>query len=83
MESGEVDVVAGGKNSETVVTTLRAGDYFSHLSHQVPACSLRARTRVRLLGIDRNAAEALGAVRPDLTTLLEHNTNSAPQLRCV
>jgi NADH dehydrogenase len=76
VEQGEVDVLAGARNHEVVVSTLRTGDYFSHLSNPDPACSIRARTRVRLLGIDRGAAEAVRAVRPDVAMLVQQNTTS-------
>jgi NADH dehydrogenase len=78
IERGEVDVVAGNKDREVVLSTLKTGDYFSHLTNPGPACSVRARTRVRLLAIDGRAAESLSAVRPDLAVLLQHNSQLVP-----
>jgi NADH dehydrogenase len=83
VERGEVDILAGDKNDEMVVKTLRAGDYFSPLTNTGTAGSIRARTRVRLLGIDRTAADALSSVRPDLALLLKQDQKSTTQLRLV
>jgi hypothetical protein len=83
VERGEVDVVAGDKSDEHVLTTLRSGDYFCHLSNPSPAGSIRARTRVHLLGIDGYAAEALNAVRPDLAALLKQNQKNISESRPV
>jgi NADH:ubiquinone reductase (H+-translocating) len=83
IERGEVDVVAGPENDEVVLNTLRPGDYFSHLNNPSPDCAMRARTRVRLLGIDRYAADALSAVRPDLAMLLKQNRKINLGMRAV
>jgi NADH:ubiquinone reductase (H+-translocating) len=83
IERGEVDVVADDKGHEHALTTLRTGDYFCHLSNPSPAVSIRARTRVHLLGIDGYAAEALSAVRPDLAALLKHTQKNIPESRLV
>jgi len=38
---------------------------------------------VRLLAIDREAADALSAVRPDLALLLKKGTSSTPETQSV
>ena len=63
--------------------SLHTGDYFSHLDHPGSDCAMRARTRVRLLGIDRDAADALSAVRPDLAILLKQNKRISSETRLV
>jgi NADH dehydrogenase len=79
VERGEVDIVEDNKNCEVILSTLRTGDYFSHLSNPGQVY-MRARTRVHLLGIDRYAADALSAIRPDLAVLLKQNANTP--VRC-
>src|SRR5439155_19534067 len=59
VEIGEVEVVSGAGNNGAILTTLKPGDYFGHMTRPSPDCCLRARTRVRLLAIDRSAADAL------------------------
>ncbi|HLY59578.1 MAG TPA: FAD-dependent oxidoreductase [Terriglobia bacterium] len=81
VESGEVEVVSGEGNGGNVLSTLKMGDYFGHLTRPGPECSIRARTRVRLLGIDRYAADALSAVRPDLALLLKQNVRNSPEAK--
>jgi len=75
VEAGEAEVVAGNGRENTVpaaiLSTLKAGDYFGQATRPSLECHLRARTRVRLLTIDRQAAEALSEVRPDLALLLK------------
>src|SRR5207248_7591313 len=71
VETGEVQVVTSQRESESVLATLRAGDYFGRLTRPLPGACIRARTRVRLLVIDRYAAEALSEVRPDLAMILK------------
>ena len=71
VETGEVQVVTSQRESESVLATLRAGDYFGRLTRPLPGVCIRARTRVRLLVIDRYAAEALSEVRPDLAMILK------------
>jgi CRP-like cAMP-binding protein len=83
VESGEVDVVGGDGNGERLLSTLKVGDYFGHVTKPTPDCCIRARTRVRLLGIDLRAADALSAVRPDLALLLKGNVkNSSDAKAC-
>jgi NADH dehydrogenase len=76
VESGEVDIVSGPADGEILLSSLKAGDYFGHLTRPGPDFLIRARTRVRLLAIDRHAADALSAVRPDLALLLKQNTRN-------
>jgi NADH dehydrogenase len=83
VESGEVDLVSGEGKSETLLSTLKTGDYFGHLTRPSPNCYIRARTRVRLLGIDRYAADALSAVRPDLAMLLTQNIKNTAEVKSV
>jgi CRP-like cAMP-binding protein len=76
VEAGEVEVLAaasphGTTSGATIISTLKAGDYFGHVTRPSLDCQLRARTRVRLLAIDREAADALSEVRPDLALLLK------------
>jgi len=54
-----------------VLSSLKASDYFGDVTRPSLECCIRARTRVRLLAIDREAAEALSAVRPDVAMLLK------------
>ena len=76
VEIGEVEVVSGAGNNGAILTTLKPGDYFGHVTRPSPDCCLRARTRVRLLAIDRSAADALSEVRPDLAMLLKQGAHS-------
>ena len=71
VETGEVQVVTSQRECESVFATLRPGDYFGHLTRPQPGASIRALTRVRLLVIDRYAADALSEVRPDLAMILK------------
>jgi NADH dehydrogenase len=75
VEAGEVEVLSAVSHEQaegaTIVSTLKAGDYFGHVTRPSVDCQLRARTRVRLLAIDREAADALSEVRPDLALLLK------------
>jgi NADH dehydrogenase len=71
VESGEVEVVTSHREPESLLATLRAGDYFGHVTKPDAESSIRARTRVRLLVIDRHAADALSGVRPDLARILK------------
>jgi CRP-like cAMP-binding protein len=76
VETGEVEVLSAALNhgttaDATIVSTLKPGDYFGHVTRPSVDCQLRARTRVRLLAIDREAADALSGVRPDLAMLLK------------
>ncbi|HKX62281.1 MAG TPA: cyclic nucleotide-binding domain-containing protein, partial [Verrucomicrobiae bacterium] len=77
VEDGEVELVsahpsANGNGDDTgVLATLKTGDYFGHVTRPSLDCAVRARTRVRLLAIDRDAADALSEVRPDLALLLK------------
>jgi len=70
VESGVVDLVSGEPSVEVRVGSLEAGAYFGDATRPSPDCCIRARTRVRLLAIDRDAAQALSAVRPDIALLL-------------
>src|SRR5262245_8212102 len=73
VERGEVDVINANGGSKLVVATLKPGQYFGHVTRPSAECCIRARTRVRLLAIDRDAADALSEVRPDLALLLKQN----------
>jgi NADH dehydrogenase len=83
VESGDVDVVSVAAHHEVVVGSFQAGDYFGHDSPLSPDCCIRSRTRVRLLAIDREAADALSAVRPDLALLLKKGKDSIPETQSV
>jgi NADH dehydrogenase len=83
VESGEVDVVSGSGDGEMLLATLNVGDYFSHLTRPSPDCSIRARTRVRLLGIDWQTADTVSGVRPDVAMLLKQNGRRAPAEQCM
>src|SRR5215472_14694385 len=78
VERGEADVVASDEDREVVVSTLKTGDYFSDLANPGTACRIRARTRVRLLAVDRYAADALSAVRPGIAAPLKQDTKITP-----
>jgi NADH dehydrogenase len=71
VESGEVDLVSSDRNGEVLITSLKPGDYFGDLTRPDPSCCIRARTRVRLLAIAGETADALSAVRPDVAQLLK------------
>jgi NADH dehydrogenase len=78
VESGEVDVVSSDRNGEVLLGSLKAGDYFGDVTRSGSGCCIRARTRVRLLAIAQEAADALSTVRPDVAQLLKQGTNSTP-----
>lgn len=77
VESGEVDVVSGGRDGEVILSSLQDGDYFGDGGRPVSEYCIRARTRVRLLAIDSAAADALSSVRPDLAIILKERKNGA------
>lgn len=77
VESGDVDVVSSGDNGGVLLGSLKTGDYFGDVTRPNSACCIRARNRVRLLAIDREAAEALSAVRPDIAMLLKQGATQA------
>jgi NADH dehydrogenase len=79
VESGEVDVVSSEQNTEVLVGSLTAGDYFGDATRPSSDCCMRARTRVRLLAIGGEAADALSTVRPDIAMLLKQGTSGAPE----
>jgi NADH dehydrogenase len=83
VESGDVDVVSNDGNGEALVGSFKVGDYFGHVTGLGPDCCIRSRTRVRLLAIDREAADALSAVRPDLAMLLKKGKSSTPETQSV
>ena len=83
VESGDVDVFAIDGNGEALVGSFKAGDYFGHETGLSQDCCIRSRTRVRLLSIDREAAAALSAVRPDLALLLKKGKSSTPETQSV
>jgi len=78
VEEGEVEVLVRDGDNQSVRSTLRAGDYFGDATWLETDCSIRARTRVRLLAIDREAAEALSHVRPDLAKMLKEGGCAEP-----
>jgi NADH dehydrogenase len=78
VETGEVEFVAAAGGSELILTTLKPGQYFGHETRTPAECCIRARTRVRLLAIDPEAAIALSALRPDLAVLLKQNAPLEP-----
>jgi NADH dehydrogenase len=83
VEAGEVEVLSGAPQgtgaSATVLSKLKAGDYFGHITRPSLDCQVRARTRVRLVAIDRQAADALSEVRPDLALLLKQGAPPATE----
>ncbi|HKU24843.1 MAG TPA: FAD-dependent oxidoreductase [Candidatus Sulfotelmatobacter sp.] len=79
VESGQVDVVSTDRDGEVVLSSLKDGDYFGNESQPASGCCIRARTRVRLLAIDSEAADALSAVRPDLATILKERKNGSKE----
>jgi CRP-like cAMP-binding protein len=79
VKSGEVDIVSNDRNGEVLMSSLKAGDYFGDVTRPSSDCCMRARTRVRLLAIDSEAADALSAVRPDIAILLKQGTSGAPE----
>jgi NADH dehydrogenase len=78
IEAGEVEVLARDGNNQSVLSSLKVGDYFGHATRPGTDCSIRARTRVRLLAIDRDAADALSHVRPDLAMMLKEGGRAEP-----
>jgi NADH:ubiquinone reductase (H+-translocating) len=70
VEKGEADIVLANGQGEQILKTLKPGQYLRPNA----TCSIRARTRVRLLKIHNEAAEALSEVRPDLALLLKQTT---------
>ena len=79
VESGEVDVVSSDSDGEAVLSSLKDGDYFGDEYTPRSGCYIRARTRVRLLAIDSEAADALSAVRPDLATILKERKDGSAE----
>ena len=71
VESGQVDVVSADRNGEVLLGSLKPGDYFGDVTRPDAGCCIRARTRVRLLAIAGETADALSAVRPDVAQLLK------------
>jgi len=71
----KLDVVANDRNGEQILHSLKSGDYFGEGARPKIDCCIRARTRVRLLAIDTQVAEALSAVRPDAAMLLKQGKN--------
>jgi CRP-like cAMP-binding protein len=78
VKSGEVDVVSSDRNGEVLVGSLKAGDYFGDGTRASSDCYMRARTRVRLLAISGEAADALSAARPDIAMLLKQGAGATP-----
>ena len=58
-------------DGEAILQSLKSGDYFGDGAKPKPECCIRARTRVRLLAMDTEVADALSAVRPDAAMLLK------------
>jgi len=83
VESGDLDVVANDRNGEQILHSLKSGDYFGEGARPKIDCCIRARTRVRLLAIDTQVAEALSAVRPDAAMLLKQGKNGTAAGRTV
>jgi CRP-like cAMP-binding protein len=80
VESGDLDIVGNG---EAIIQSLKAGDYFGEGARPKLDCCIRARTRVRLLAIDTQVAEALSAVRPDAAMLLKQGKSGTAAGRTV
>jgi NADH dehydrogenase len=83
VESGGVDVVSSDGNGEAILHSLKAGDYFGEGARPQPDCWIRARTRVRLLAIDCEVADALSAVRPDAAMLLKRGKSGTAEGQAV
>jgi CRP-like cAMP-binding protein len=83
VESGDLEVVSSDGSKEAILQSLEPGDYFGEGARPTPDCSIRARTRVRLLAIDTQVAEALSAVRPDAAMLLKQGKSSTAAGRTV
>ena len=79
----DLDVVASDGNGERILGSLKSGDYFGEGARPKIDCCIRARTRVRLLAIDTQVAEALSAVRPDAAMLLKQGKNGTAAGRTV
>jgi CRP-like cAMP-binding protein len=78
-----VDVVSSDGNGEAILHSLKAGDYFGEGARPQPDCWIRARTRVRLLAIDCEVADALSAVRPDAAMLLKRGKSGTAEGQAV
>jgi NADH:ubiquinone reductase (H+-translocating) len=76
VQTGELDLLAGPDHDRSILKTLRPGEYFGDLTRPNSECSVRARTRVRLLAIEPCAVEALSEARPDLALLLKQNSGA-------
>ena len=83
VESGEVDIVSGNGDDEVRLGALRSGDYFGDSTLPSANCMVRARTRVRLLAIAGETADALSAVRPDLAVLLKQGVSGSAEAQRV
>jgi NADH dehydrogenase len=83
VESGEADVVSGDRNGERLIGSHKAGDYFSDATHPNSGCSIRARTRLRLLAIDAGALDTLSAVWPGMEKLLKQSASSTREAQTV
>ena len=83
VESGALDVVTNDGNGEAILQSLKAGDYFGEGARPELDCCIRARTRVRLLAIDTQVADALSAVRPDAAMLLKQGKSGTAAGRSV
>jgi NADH:ubiquinone reductase (H+-translocating) len=73
VQAGELEMLSKRSEQEQLVKTFRAGEYLGHMTRPDADCWVRARTRVRLLAIEEEAAQALSEVRPDLAVLLKEN----------
>jgi CRP-like cAMP-binding protein len=83
VESGDLDVVSNDGTGEVILQSLEAGDYFGEGASPKLDCCIRARTRVRVLAIDTEVAEALSAVRPDAAMLLKQSKSGTAAGRAV
>jgi CRP-like cAMP-binding protein len=83
VESGEVEVVSSDRNDKVLLGSLKAGDYFGDVTRPSSDCCIRACTRVRLLAIDGEAADALSAVWPDVAMLLKQGKSGTPEAQPV
>ena len=81
IEAGEAEVLVRDGNIHSIRSTLKAGDYFGHATRLETDVAIRARTRVRLLAIDGDAADALSKVRPDLAMMLKAGSPPEPFAR--
>jgi hypothetical protein len=83
VELGHVDVVRNDRSKEVLVGSFQQGDYFGNATGQGSNDCIRARTRVRLLSMEHEAAQALSAVRPEIAVLFGAGSKSTPAAQSI